>query len=608
MSDLFLLVLKMSLAGSVVLLITMLARFLLRKRSKKFIMILWAVVALRFMLPFSIGSAFSIFNLVHVRIPDHYVTAVDYESIPLNGYDAVVTNTVDQETEVLPDEPYEQTAYESDVSDSACGVSVHDTYVSHGPDVITVASYIWIAGVLALAGYCIFRFIMLKLLVKDARRIEDGVYESSKIKTPFVFGLLTPKIYVPVIMNDTERAYILSHERTHIKHGDWKLKLWGMAAVTIHWFNPLIWIGYHLFEQDIEMSCDETTVKYMDAETKRAYAMSIVSYANGSNNKAYLVSPLCFSRRHLFRSAAGNRITNIINYKSSTKFTAAAIIITLLATSAVCGFDSKSASVTAEENVEEVLVEELAANEEQIVSEAEQIDPERVIPKIITLSDNEKLVTFYRNGTAISGKLRLPAGEGPFRTIIINGNLHSTYYNDIAERFNICGYATLQVETLNCIPSDCNKDLYFDDLWDISTVVDDMKYIYGIDLENLYLFGYSLGAYRTLINSIHCSGKIKGLILVEPVMNSNVNISYADKTGELQSYTVNLSTLLSVCDINTVIISGENSTVSKDEIYQELRYLQNGQIFVIAGANNMLSGQYCKQMVEETVRIIGSWN
>ena len=190
----------------------------------------------------------------------------------------------------------------------------------------------WITGTSAIAVYCIARSIMLKRKLKDAKWIDWNIYESDKVKTPFVFGLISPKIYLPDVLDNSEREYILKHEETHIKHGDWIIKIIGMAAVAIHWFNPLVWLAYFMLEQDIEMSCDETTVANMDDNTKQAYAISLVAYASSSKNRRYLVTPLGFAKKSIVRSEISGRVNNLISYKPGTRAATVAITICLLVT------------------------------------------------------------------------------------------------------------------------------------------------------------------------------------------------------------------------------------------------------------------------------------
>ena len=351
MGDLFQKIVEMSLMGSVVILITMFARFLLRNRSKRFIMILWAVVAVRLLLPINIKSEISIFNYLPALTQTDSATAeIKVAALPDNvDTKQVTTNAVSQ---------YSQ--------DGISAAEKADYTKTELPDIRTVFAIVWLAGTSVIIGYCSVRYIALKRRLKNANKIGKNVYESEKVKAPFVFGLLVPRIYLPDVLDNSEREYILKHERTHIKHGDWISKIIGMTVVAVHWFNPLVWLAYVLFEQDIEMNCDESVVANMGADVKQAYTMSIVAYARKSNNKRYLVTPLGFSRNSFSKVEVTNRVKNIINYKEGRKITAVMITAAMLFVGAACSVNSKDKSgdatdVSVQESIKSVTENEYAS-------------------------------------------------------------------------------------------------------------------------------------------------------------------------------------------------------------------------------------------------------
>ena len=326
--------------GSVVILITILARFLLRNRSKRFIMILWAVVALRLIVPFGFESAFSIFN--YLPLPTQAAPAIEEVSeaaLPDNNsgtYEAPVNyaefNNADAPAaaEVPGDQVKEAPSDNKAVAKTL-------------PDFKSVVAVIWFTGMVVLTTYFSIRFIDLKDKLKNAKKIDRHVYESDNVRSPFVFGLFVPKMYLPDTLDEAEREYVMAHERTHIRHGDWIKKLLGIAVLAIHWFNPLVWLAFVLFEQDIEMSCDETTISSLDAELRKAYAISIVSYAKAGNNsnKKYMVTPLGFSKNAFCKAEVKKRVMNIVNFKKGTKVTTIVILAAVLVLAAACALNSK---------------------------------------------------------------------------------------------------------------------------------------------------------------------------------------------------------------------------------------------------------------------------
>ena len=344
MSELFTGIIEMSLMGSVVILITILTRFLLRKRSKGFIMILWAVVVIRLLVPFSIESSISIFNLIpsvtqnitqqqsadETVTPDvNHVSGLIAEDNAMHNKEEVQTEQEDNiaKTEtgmaVQAEDQHVSVSKEQEVSEAA-ELSVKQKFEM--PDLRTILGIVWLTGAAGILAYCSVRYIMLKRKLKDSRNIHDNVYVSKKVSSPFVFGFFIPRIYMPEVSDYSERQYLMMHERTHIKHGDWITKIIGMVVVAVHWFNPLVWIAYALFEQDIEMRCDEETIAGMDSDLRQAYTLSLISYARKNNTKSYLVTPLGFSKVNFSKMEVTSRVKNIVYFKQGKRITA--ILIT----------------------------------------------------------------------------------------------------------------------------------------------------------------------------------------------------------------------------------------------------------------------------------------
>ena len=362
MDGLFLKVLEMSLAGSIAILITMLARFLLMKRSKRFIMILCAFVAFTLLLPFSFESSFSFFNF----LPLNTQTLTEITEV----HDAALPDNLADTQAVTADHAANTEQQESIRTGTAVNygdetLSVNLTTSDTLPDIKTILSTVWLTGALGITAFCSVQFIMLKRQLRNSKHISGNVYVSDKISAPFVFGLFIPRIYLPDVLDKHEKEYILLHERTHIKHGDWLIKIIGMFAVAVHWFNPLAWFAYKLFEQDIEMNCDESVVEGMDTDLKQAYTMSIVSFAMQSKAKRYLVTPLGFSKANISKTEVTNRVKNIINYKKGKTATAIAITTVLLFVSAGCALNSKAVASSEPEVTEtEVSLTEITETEE----------------------------------------------------------------------------------------------------------------------------------------------------------------------------------------------------------------------------------------------------
>ena len=360
METLFFKVFGMSVTGSIVILITLLARFLLKKRSKRFIMILWAFVAVRLLIPIGFDSSFSIFNFIPLQTQTYTAAPrVQDASIP----DKRAYINIDEES----------------VNTGAVTMSEDPGSAELLPDIKTVLSLVWLAGAIGIAGICSVQYIRLKKRLESAKKVSGNIYVSEKISIPFVFGLFVPRIYLPDVIEKTEKEYILLHEKTHIKHGDWLIKIIGMTAVAVHWFNPLVWLAYMLFERDIEMNCDESVVAGLSDELKQAYTLSIVSYAQKSNSKRYLVTPLGFSKVNFSKTEVTNRVKNIINFKKGRTATALAITAALIIVGGACIPNSKTSADEATvvtETTEETKAAETTKETTQIKETGKETEPE----------------------------------------------------------------------------------------------------------------------------------------------------------------------------------------------------------------------------------------
>jgi hypothetical protein len=186
---------------------------------------------------------------------------------------------------------------------------------------IQIGKYIWILGIAAMLLYSIISILLLKHRLKGARNIEGRIYEVDNLKTPFALGVFKPRIYVPAGLDMNENSYIIRHEQTHIRRFDHIIKPFSFLVLSIHWFNPLVWIAFVLMGADMELSCDERVIKEMGSEIKRAYSVSLLSFATGK--RIINGSPLAFGE-----GSVGGRIKNVLNYKRPAFWvTAAAIII-----------------------------------------------------------------------------------------------------------------------------------------------------------------------------------------------------------------------------------------------------------------------------------------
>ena len=178
------------------------------------------------------------------------------------------------------------------------------TYVVTGPDgvsapatakdtVLPVLTAIWLCGAAALILYTAVSYFRLRRKLATAVRLEDDIYQSDEIQSPFVMGLFDPRIYLPFHLPPQDIPYVIAHEQTHIRRGDFWWKPLGLALVMVHWFNPFMWVAYIVLCRDIELACDEAVIRAMKNEQRAAYSQALLSCSLRSHH-AVSACPLAF--------------------------------------------------------------------------------------------------------------------------------------------------------------------------------------------------------------------------------------------------------------------------------------------------------------------------
>ena len=142
---------------------------------------------------------------------------------------------------------------------------------------VFIGSLIWIAGLALLLIYGISSFIKMKRKLEDASYYKDNIYKANNIDSPFVLGLIKPKIYLPVSLLESEKEYIVLHDKTHIKRFDHIIRFISYLVLCIHWFNPLVWIAFWISGEDMEMSCDEAVISQLGENVKKDYSQSLLN-------------------------------------------------------------------------------------------------------------------------------------------------------------------------------------------------------------------------------------------------------------------------------------------------------------------------------------------
>lgn len=288
----------MTITGNYAILFVIIIRLLLKRFPKIFSYVLWLAVMFRLICPFTFESMFSLIPK-NVNVPKD----IAYSPKPeITSGITVIDNAVNK---VLP-QPVNHAA------------SVNPMQIW-----LAIGEAIWIAGIAIILIYSIFTTVKLYRNLRSAKHIENNIYKIDDYKTPFVFGIINPKIYLPFNISESEKSYVLLHEQTHIKRLDHIVKPISFLITSIHWFNPLVWVAFYLMGEDMELSCDERVVKQMGSNIKKEYSSSLLSMSTG--RKIVGGSPLAFGENN-----TKGRIRNVLNYKKPTLWVLIVAVIVVI--------------------------------------------------------------------------------------------------------------------------------------------------------------------------------------------------------------------------------------------------------------------------------------
>lgn len=311
MTDIFLRIVELSWQAGVLALAVMLARLALRRAPKWAVCLLWALVAVRLVLPFSLQSP------VSLQAAQSPVTAVLYE-LPQTQEAAQKTDEVLSGGSAEPLMPLPPTEV----------VTAQPVPTPKPVMTVSLLAAIWLAGVVMMLTYMLVSYLGIYRRTYTAVRLEDNVYRCGSWGTPFVLGLLRPRIYVPEGMDDTALPQVLAHERCHIRRGDHLVKPLAFLLLALHWFNPVLWAAYVLLGRDMENACDERVLRGVDGAGRAAYSRALVACAVRQRPAA--VCPLAFGE-----VAVQERVKNAMNGKKPAVW-AAVLLVIAAAVIAVC--------------------------------------------------------------------------------------------------------------------------------------------------------------------------------------------------------------------------------------------------------------------------------
>ena len=304
-------VLNMSLTASVVVLVVLLARILLRRAPRWCSYALWSVVLFRLLCPVSVGSALSLLNVAHATVSagTGRITMVNFAGgLPQPDRIADVPPAV---TAVPSAGPVAQNV----------GASV---------DWLSVLAYVWAGVALAMLVWALVSYLSLRVRLWDSRKLEGRVYVSRRIDTAFVAGFVLPKIYLPANLTERERECVLAHERQHIRRCDHIIKPVAFIALCLHWFNPLVWLSWVLSMHDMESSCDEAALRRLGPGSRADYAQTLLNMATGRGTAISVSLSFGEDTKRRIKAVAGYRPT-----KRSAAIIASVLLLAVIAGCAV---------------------------------------------------------------------------------------------------------------------------------------------------------------------------------------------------------------------------------------------------------------------------------
>ena len=274
----FSLVLTMSLSASWIAAAVLVLRLCLKRAPKWVNVLLWGIVAVRLMLPVSIESPLSLLPRTEAILPAAAAQPIQTGTAPAVGGAAAI----------------------------ASGAAMRSQ-----PSWTTILAWVWLVGIAVLLLYTWISTQRLRRKVREAVRLRGNIYETEHIDSPFVLGVLRPRIYLPYHMDSRDREQVIAHEQAHLRRGDHVWKPLGFLLLTIHWFNPLLWLSYVLLCRDIELACDEKVIKNLSCGQRADYMQALVTCS--VNRRRIAACPLAFGE-----IGVKERVRSVMNYKKPT--------------------------------------------------------------------------------------------------------------------------------------------------------------------------------------------------------------------------------------------------------------------------------------------------
>lgn len=342
MKELFISMINRSILAGWLILAVLLLRVVFKKAPKWIHVLLWGIVALRLVFPFSIESPLSLIPSAET-IPMN----IELEAKPaINSGVSAINNAVNPMLSSF--------APSQEVMTSANPLQIW----------IPILSIIWVIGIVLLLLYTLVSYWQLCRKVNTAVRWKDNIFQSENVGSPFVMGVIKPRIYLPFQLEDRDLKYVVAHEQAHIRRKDHWWKPLGFLLLTIYWFHPLVWLAYVLLCRDIELACDEKVIKELNSEQRADYSQALVTCSISQHKIS--ACPIAFGE-----VGVAERVKSVANYKKPALWVIILAIIACAGVSVCFLTDPKKDH----DGLEEVIPDSMTVSEDTDMDENEVIPP-----------------------------------------------------------------------------------------------------------------------------------------------------------------------------------------------------------------------------------------
>lgn len=371
MENIFLRFLNISITAGWIVLAVVVLRLLLKKAPKWISCLLWAVVGIRLILPFSIESIFSLIPAATTVDPDIVYQASPSVNTGIDAVNSVVNPIISSSFAPNP------------------GASANPLQIW-----TFIAAWAWVIGIGIMLIYTLISYIILKTKVGTAVKLDGNIYQSERVTSPFILGVIKPKIYLPFKISEEDIAHVVAHERAHLRRRDHLIKPIAFILLSVYWFNPLMWLGYILLCRDIELACDEKVIRDMEHTEKQEYSKALLDLSVRRISVA--ACPLAFGE-----VGVKARIKSVMNYKKPAFWIIIVALIACVVVS-VCfltdpindnnsyGAEAELADLSDPDRFDDAIRIELISPDNRVTVAAEE-EIEYIREKIsqLVISDNE---------------------------------------------------------------------------------------------------------------------------------------------------------------------------------------------------------------------------